>query len=214
MNFRRQTISTVLLALSILLSTHEGIASPYFEAGAALGDVKNGDEFFNLPNSNSDSFGFVGSFSFYAPVTSLKHFWHLELGLQNRVSTFTNSDSKSFAMLSPNLSARLEFSRFYVGAGYAPITFASKGDSGISGLTRRTDAVSYFFEGGLIWRIIPEFQIAFTYALEYGAAFGPALNSRGSEYGLRFRFPLFPKELTKGSGADFDGFRYPFGVMK
>ena len=110
-------------------------------------------------------------------------------------------------MFTPNIAARFEFWRFYVGGGYAPkVLIDFKPYQG---------STAYFMEGGLIWKVIPEFQIAATIALEYGIpASGGVSPSPSTEYGLRFRFPLNPNDYSGGKGVNFDGFRYPFGIMK
>jgi hypothetical protein len=202
------------LFFATLLGITQAQASPYFEFGTSLGTMKNGDAFFNQANATSSGFGFIGNFNFYIPVTSMKNIFHLELGLQNRIMTVSNNASQSFASAAPNLAARFEFWRFYVGAGYAPYTYVSKPGEGLMSLHSNPDAHSYFMEGGLIWRVIPEFQIAATYALEFGQPAGGGAQMTAMEYGLRFRFPISPKEVAGGKGVDFDGFRYPFGFMK
>jgi len=174
--------------------------------------MKNGDSFFHQPNATSSGFGFVGSLSFYYPVLSAGDVLDFDLGIQNRL-TLTSNDSHSFAMDNPHLSARIEFWRMYVGAGYAPYTFVSKPGEGITSLHTNPDQKSYFVEGGLIWRVIPEFQVAATYALEFGLPSGGGISPTSAEYGLRFRFPLNPTELGRGGKVDYDG-RYPFGFMK
>jgi hypothetical protein len=211
--FGLRTFFTITFAMTLVLGSNAN-ASPYFELGTSLSSFKNGDTFFGQPNATSSGFGFTGSFSFYIPVTSLREFAHLDLGLQNRLSTFSNQNGDPFAVASPNLAVRLEFWRFYAGAGYAPLTFASKSGSGIGSLHSNPDTKSYFLEGGMIWRVIPEFQITANYSLEFASS-AAGQQMTGMEYGLRFRFPLFPKEFSQqGGGVDFDGFRYPFGFMQ
>jgi hypothetical protein len=199
----------MLARISILLSYILCIgglaqASPYFEVGTSVGTLKNGDAFFNKSGSSSSGLGFIGSFNFYVPITSLKRMIHLDLGIQNRFTIASNANGDSFQMVTPNLALRIEIWRLYVGGGYAPVAIG--GNPGAS---------AYFGEGGLIWKVIPEFQIAATAALEFGTpkAGGTSPNPI-MEYGLRFRFPINPKEVAGGSGVDFDGFRYPFGFMK
>ena len=76
-------------------------------------------------------------------------------------------------------------------------------------------AFSYYAEGGLIWRVVPEFQICLSATMEYGRPpSGNVSPNPAMEYGLRFRFPLDPKEFGAASGVEWDGFRYPFGIMR
>lgn len=186
-------LSFKLYAFALLLALAPSArSSPYFESGFGIAQA-----------SGSSEYGFTGSFSFYAPVTSLKRFFHLDLGLQNRYTS-----AGDVTLISPSAALRLEISRFYVGGGYAPIPFG--GTSGFSKLSQAT----YFAEAGLIWRVIPEFQITLNYAREYGAPTGVTNPNPISEYGFSFRFPISPKEVAGGKGVDFDGFRYPFGFMK
>jgi hypothetical protein len=118
-------------------------------------------------------------------------------------------------MGSSELATRLQVGRFYVGAGYAPLTYVTKPDQGITSLHVNSGTRAYFFEGGLIWRLIPELQIALTYSREYELSQNPGSGTPVvAEYGLRFRFPLNPSEYEHAGKVDFDGFRYPFGFMK
>ena len=177
-----------------------------------MGSVKNGDAFFQQTAVSGSSF--VGSFNFYEPIPLFKHFMNLDLGLQNRLTTFTTNSSQALAMATTNVAMRLEFWRFYIGGGYAPLTFSNQPGSGLFGLRTNNGGTGYFYEGGVIWRIVPEFQIALTYAMENVSAKGSGNLMTSAEYGLRFRFPLSPKEGGGASEVKFDGFRYPFGFMK
>ncbi len=178
--------------------------------------MSNGGKYFGQNTAQTTGTGFLGSFSFYAPVTSIRHFFHFDLGIQNRFLTTSGSaDGAPLAMGSTDVGLRLEISRFYVGGGYAPFTYVSRPGEGLTSLHGNGGTHSYFFEAGGIWRIIPEFQIVATVAREYGLPLsGGTSPSPISEYGLRFRFPLNPTENAHGNGVDFDGFRYPFGIMK
>lgn len=180
--------------------------SPYVELGTSLGKLSNSGTFFNVTNGNSN-FGFCGGLSFYMPVTSPKNFFHFDLGVQNRMY-FVSTSANDLTRISVNLGLRLEISRFFVGGGYGPFALAST--SGALAVQPRSPSSSWFAEGGLIWRVVPELQIALAVAMESGIS--PALT--GMEYGLRFRLPLSPKESTGDASSKFDGFRYPFGFMK
>lgn len=113
-------------------------------------------------------------------------------------------------MLTTNIAMRLQFYRFFVGGGYAPFTLASS--SGPLAIHTNPNVSTFFAEGGVIWRVVPELQIVATYAMEYGVS--PKSPAPGTEYGLRFRFPLSPYESVGDASSKFDGFRYPFGIMK
>ena len=201
-----------LSVLFIYIAYCEAFASPYFDVGTSIGTVSNGDTFFQQTTVSGSSF--VGSFNFYIPVTSQNNFAHIDLGLQNRLTSFTTASSQALAMASTSLAIRIEFWRFYAGAGYAPLTFTSKPGAGIMGLQTNSGATAYFGEAGVLWRVVPEFQIALTYALEYGVPKSGSGLLTSSEMGLRFRFPMSPKEGGGKSEVKFDGFRYPFGFMK
>jgi hypothetical protein len=131
---------------------------------------------------------------------------HLDLGLHNRLN-FVSGSGASPMVFTPNLAARIEFWRFFAGAGYAPKVLVD--------MKPKNGASSYFFEGGVIWRVVPEFQICASALLEYGTSVaGTASPVGATEFGLRFRFPLSPKEYASSGGVDFDGYRYPFGIMR
>ena len=201
------------LTLVILLSAQKARAVAYFEAGTSLGVVSNGLGYFGQSTAQSTSKGFLGSLSFYVPVTSERKFFHFELGVQNRFLT-AGTAAFPLAMATQELGLRLQLSRFYVGGGYAPLAYVSKAGSGISSLHLNPGASAYFAETGAIWRVIPEFQIVAIYAIERGLPKTGGLSPTLNEVGLRFRFPINPTENARGSGVDFDGFRYPFGFMK
>lgn len=210
---------TLLLALWISLIWKPQSAQAtgaYYEAGTSIGGFAAAGPFFNQPAASATSGGFVGSLSLYVPVTKPNAIGRLQAGLQTRISTATvEGTGDALAMGSLHLGARLEIWRFYVGAGYSPWTWVSKPQQGVTSLHLNPGFTSYFGEAGLIWRVIPEFQIAACFGLEYGLGrSGIQSPLPVTEYGLRFRFPINPKEGNTSSGVEFDGFRYPFGVMK
>ena len=190
------------------------MASLYIEAGAGLGSFSSGQAFFGQSTASSGS-GFLGSLSAYIPVTSEKNFAHLELGIQNRFLSASDSSGATLDFATSELAARLEISRLYFGGGYTPFTFVNSQGSGILSIHRNSKASAYFVEAGAIWRVIPELQICAEYSLERGLISGGGTSpSLVSEYALRFRFPFAPDEHQGGKNVKFDGFRYPFGVMK
>jgi hypothetical protein len=203
------------ISLSSMPDTAQA-SGAYYEAGTSLGGFAAADPFFNQTAAAATSSGFVGSLSVYVPVSKPNAFGRLQAGLQTRISTSTiEGTTDSLAMGSLHLGARLEIWRFYVGAGYSPFTWVSKPQQGVTSLHLNPGFSSYMGEAGLIWRVIPEFQIAACFGVEYGLGRGGIQSPLPvTEYGLRFRFPFNPKEGNSGSGVDFDGFRYPFGVMK
>jgi len=198
-----------LLLVSPLLICESARATLYFEVGTGIGKFTKADSFFRTAVSSKT--GFSGSFSAYYPVTREQNFAHLDLGIQTRFSSTESTSGSTLSLGSANLGFRAEIWRFYAGAGYSPISFLSEKGAGLLGLHTYPSKSSYFVEGGAIWRVIPEFQIVAALSLEYGAQGSP---SPMTEYGLRFRFPLSPKEGGSSSSGSFDGFRYPFGIMK
>jgi hypothetical protein len=209
-----------ILFASLLFSpfwyAHDARATAYIEVGTSIATMSNGGNYFGQSDAQSTGTGFLGSFSFYTPITSERHFFHFELGLQNRfLTTSASSDSQPLALASVDPAIRLQISRFYVGGGYTPLNFVSKAGSGLSSLHLAPSTSSYFLEVGGIWRVTPEFQVVATVAREYGLPPGGGMSpSPINEYGLRFRFPLNPVENAHRTASDFDGFRYPFGFMK
>ena len=198
----------IVLALSYC---HPSSASSYFEVGTMLGNMSNPANYFGIPGMTTST-GFVGTFSWYIPVTSERSIAHLDLGIQNRLYSISGSNpSTSLAFASTNLAARVEFWRLYAGGGYAPINFSST--SGATKLSVASGNQSYFMEGGLIWRVVPEFQITLNYTMETATS-KSGEKSTGTAYGLMFRFPLDPKDANSRNTANFDGGRYPFGFMK
>jgi hypothetical protein len=200
-----------LCGLLFLLGLQTAGAALYFEAGTGIGSLSSGDSYFGVPTAQTSNFS--ASFSAYTPVTRQYPLGHIAMGLHSRATAGSAVSGTSLAFGSFNLALRVEFWRFFVGAGYSPISYISKSGEGFLGLKGRRESCSYFIETGAIWRVIPEFQIIAAFSLETGltqAVRSPII----TEYGLRFRFPLSPKESTSGSGRSFDGYRYPFGIMK
>lgn len=212
----RTLLNAIFWPAIIFLHTESAFGwSAYFELGTSLGKLTSVDRFLGQSTAISSNLGFCGSFSAYLPVTSPQNIFHFELGLQNRMYFVSSSEPQmDIAALSVNLAARVQFYRFFVGAGYAPITLAST--SGPFGLHSNPNVTSYFLEGGAIWRVVPELQIVAVYAVEYGTIPGGGSKSPspGTEYGLRFRFPFAPYDSVGDASSKFDGFRYPFGIMK
>jgi hypothetical protein len=198
-----------LILLVSLVAPHDAGATLYFEAGTGIGIFSKADSFFGT--SVSSKSGFSGSFSAYFPVTRPQNFAHIDLGLQTRFTSTESTSGQTLTMGSANLGARIEIWRFYAGAGYSPINFLSEKGAGLLGLHTYPSNSSYFVEGGAIWRVVPELQIVAAVSLEYGTKGSP---SPLTEYGLRFRFPFNPTEGGGTKSVDFDGFRYPFGIMK
>jgi len=199
-----------LLSFSLAFSPLAG-ASTYFEFGLGVGTFKKADSYFGTSVSNAG--GFAGNFSAYWPLTYLGNLARIDFGLQNRISCGTDTSGGSLTFGSVNLATRIEFWRFFVGAGASPITFFNTNQKGILGLHPQAGTYSYFVEGGALWRVVPEFQIIASAALETASVSSALSPSPITEFSLRFRFPLNPKEFT-GRGSSFDGYRYPFGIMK
>jgi hypothetical protein len=198
---RRQILLPILLL--ILAAIKVAHADPYIEAGTSIGNASNADA---MAQRSLGAVGtsFIGSLSLYFPVG--RGPVHFDLGMQNRFTTLPGA-SGSAMMFTPNVAARIEFWRVYIGGGYAPKVLVDfKPYQGSS---------AYFGEAGAIWRVVPELQICATIAMEYGMpASGGKSPSPSTEYGLRFRFPLNPKEAGSARGVDWDGYRYPFGIMR
>lgn len=197
------------------VASRSAISSPYFEFATGLGSATNADQFFNTTHANPTQLGFSGALNFYFPITPMRHFAHLELGVQNRL-LFVSSDDhlladKTNVLFSPSAALRVEFWRMFIGAGISPTNLASKSGKGLGSLAAATGFSSHFFEGGVIWRVVPEFQICLAVSTEQIT--GPS-HASTLEYGLRFRFPTSPSEQASSGGVDWDGFRYPFGIMR
>jgi hypothetical protein len=192
-----------------LAAPQQARATLYFEAGAGIGRFSKADSFFRTQVSSKS--GFSGSFSAYYPVTRVQNFAHIDLGIQTRFTSTDSVSGNTLTLGSANLGMRVEVWRFYGGAGYSPINFISEKGAGMLGLHTYPSNSSYFVEGGAIWRVVPELQIVAAVSLEYGSSGSP---SPLTEYGLRFRFPLNPAEGGSSRSGSFDGFRYPFGIMK
>ena len=204
----RQIASLLFLLLGLGSASH---AAPYFEFGLGVATFKKADAYFGTSVSNAG--GFAGNFSAYWSSAYLGNLARIDLGFQNRISCATDTSGGSLTFGSMNLATRIEFWRFFAGAGVSPITFYNTQSKGILGLHPYPGTYSYFVEGGAFWRVAPEFQIIASAALETASVSSTVSPSPITEFSLRFRFPLDPKE-SSGRGSSFDGYRYPFGIMK
>ncbi len=191
------------------------LASTYIEAGTGFATFTKAGNYFGTSSADTASGGFAGSLSVYFPVTRTQNWVRLQLGLQNRLNMGSiKSTGQSLVMGSSHVGLRVEVWRLYFGAGYAPWMLTSDPGTGVSGLKTRPQGSGYLGEAGILWRVIPEFQIALGASLEFGTVPGGSSPNPITEFGLRFRFPFKPKEGGGRGSVDFDGFRYPFGFMK
>ena len=201
-----------IAALFLAVEAHAGM---YTDAGFGLASMSGGAKYFQQPGADQASGGFAASFGLYVPTFFRRSPIHVDLGIVDKLTTASiSSTGGSLAMNTVNFAVRVEVWRIYVGGGYGFYDMVSRPDSGITSLHGYAGTHSYFMEAGLIWRVIPEFQIAGGVSLEFGLPSGGTSPSPTTDYGLHFRFPLFPSEDAKSRGVDFDGFRYPFGFMK
>ncbi len=204
-----------LFQIASLFLGAEALAGPYFDAGFGLESMSSGANYFQQPAADKASGGFAASYGFYIPTFFRRNSFHIDLGITDRLTTASiSSTGGSLAMNTVNLAVRVEFWRIYVGGGYGVYDMVSRPDSGVTSLHGYPGTHSYFMEAGLIWRVIPELQIAGGVSLEYGLPTGGTSPSPSIDYGLHFRFPFSATEDAKSRGVDFDGFRYPFGFMK
>ena len=198
------------LFISLLSSEPAQAISSYVELGTGIGIVAGGNSFFGVSNAASTNMGFAGSVSYYVPIQLIKGFSQIDIGIQNRMY-FTSTSSApdhSLAMLTPNIAGRFQISRFYGGAGFSPLALMSI--TGPMALKPQSGKEGIFFEGGAIWRVVPELQIVGVFALEHELSNSPTC----TEFGIHFRFPLNPNSSVGDASSKFDGFRYPFGFMK
>ena len=210
----RSPLLVLSLFVTLILSPSHALASAYFEMGGGWSSFKNADSFFGQALGSSN--GYTVDLAALAPITREHRLIHAELGVHLRLSGATAASGDALSMGSLNPALRLEIYRFYAGVGYSPISFVSSSGKGLFGLHTSPGNASYYGEAGAIWKVIPEFQIALACTLEYGRGSAGSSPSPLREYSIRFRFPFNPKE-TGGPGAggvEFDGFRYPFGIMK
>ena len=117
---------------------------------------------------------------------------------------------------------RIEFYRFYIGTGITPFAATRVSPApGIDSLIPVSGVLPFFLEGGLEWKMIPDFHLNLG-ATAHGALAGGAFTMFPSyEFSLQFRF-LFSiggksaaeARSSSGGAGKFDGWRYPFGIGK
>ena len=79
------------------------------------------------------------------------------------------------------------------------------------GYSRDKNAMAGFFEAGLLWRVVPFFNLALEASIE-----GVSKNGTKSPYPveqatLQMRF-FFGEGNKAASNRHYDGWRYPFGI--
>ncbi|MCM0605308.1 MAG: hypothetical protein KA715_04400 [Xanthomonadaceae bacterium] len=194
----------------------------YLEVGPGLSTIANSGSIFNgaftggdLAFSTNvvfayDSGGPLAPFSFHAGVRG-----QYLSGLSG--TRFGN-------LLAVYPMVRFEFFRFYFGGGIAPLAMYRVSTApGLDSLNAVTGGLPFFIEGGLEWKMIPDFHLIFG-ATAHGAVAGTGLAMFPSyEFSMQFRF-LFniggPSASSASTGASksgpgkWDGWRYPFGIGK
>ncbi len=194
-----------LFAQAGQLVTARSTFAVYSELQTGIGIISSAEKYFGV--AGSGGLGFSGGLHLYGNLFG-KPGMAWQWGIANRLTT-GNLDGASLAMLTHNLATRIEFYRFYIGGGFSP--FGWKSTDGISGLKPNSGVKTFFLEGGLIWKIVPEYQICATVAYEFPyLTFVPT----NMEYGLRFRFHFGNPEDSSKKEKDWDGWRYPFGFMR
>lgn len=213
----------LVIGLAITLPTTHA-ATFYIELGPGLSTITNSAAVFNntfaggsLAFSSNvifayDSGGPLAPFSFH-------------IGARGQwLSGLSGTRFGNLVALYPMV--RFEFFRFYIGAGMTPLAmFRVAPAPGIDGLTPVSGGLPFFIEGGLEWKMIPDFHLILG-AAAHGAYAATGITMFPSyEFSAQFRF-LFnigggsagaASSSANGSSSGpgkYDGWRYPFGIGK
>lgn len=192
-------------------TAHAG--SVYLETGFGGSRIHSGKALYGSETPGSPGFGFAANGRLGWGISRTSAPLQFHLGLSHRLNN-SSGEGMSFGTQATYFGFRLEGHRMNIGFGGSPLVWkqygAGAGGSGI-GFSRSLGTRAGMAEFNLLWRIIPDFLIAFGGGAEVfwtpqGVGPKPAWAAT-----IQFRF-ILPYSDSKGGGSRPDGWRYPFGV--
>lgn len=187
-------------------------SATYIETGFGTGQISGGNGLYGSGTPKRTDFGFAQNATFAIAFGSANSFLQLHLGIQQRI-TSGSSSGMTYSLLSAYPLIRLETPRMYFGFGASPFVWKKSGTSSdfITGYSKVTSAVGGFGEVGLLWRVVPFFNLALAGSAEAVSRSGQLSPSPALQIGLQLRF--FLGDGMKSTGKKkYDGWRYPFGI--
>ena len=201
----------IVLFFLILAPFHSNAYSFYFEFGAGGAKINSGQSLFgqnDLPAGPSFNFSLVKY------LTSVQSLAQVHLGIKYRFNG-GSTNSTYHSLSAPYPFVRLEFFRFYIGAGATPWVFPSSqsGSYGITQFNKASGAIGVFVESGLLWKVSPFFHMSIEASAEAVRQSGVISPKPIYAITWQFRFPFGKRESYQTQDIlDYDGWRYPFGI--
>jgi len=199
----------LLSGLCALFAPLRSNAAFYVETGFGVGELRGIDKMYNS-TAGSTGLGLASNLSLAATIGNPNSLVQLHLGLQQRL-TQGGASGTSYSLMTTEPLIRLETPRFYVGFGATPLVWTQKGSSLGTSFSPAKGAMAAYAEFGLLWRVVPFFNLALAGSLEGVSKSG--VNSPFPVAQATFQMRFFFGEGNKGGGhRKYDGWRYPFGV--
>lgn len=212
------TLGVTLGAIATCVSPARSQASSwYWEIGGGLGKIAGGEALFDRSGAEGSSAA-LGAAANGGVYFNPLHGRPLEpqFGIQTRAN-FGSSDSTRLFMIAPYFIARLQASRLFVGAGFAPMVWRrAADDSGIADASRATGTMNFCAEGGVLWPITPDLSLGATAGAQFGLNSGTRSPDPAWDIGamMRFYFGVSDPSGVGSRSSEFTGWRYPFGDFR
>lgn len=183
----------------------------YLEVGAGIDKFISPDAFYpsltRSPGLGYTFNGMIGAYLFGGPSSNV------QLGIK-AIASQAGTDTQEINLAVPVPMLRLEFWRFYVGAGLTPYVWSRTSDTlGLDYFRLESGTLAGVLEAGLMWKILPDFSLNLEGSGLFVKSDRAGLSPKPvAALTLQFRF-LFSigKPMKESGGNKFDGWRYPFG---
>ena len=196
------------LILALLASEYPVHASAfYYEFQGGFAQIRNSEPFFTgTPSILDRGFSLNGSFGYSFSGGAIPA--EAQIGLQHRTVTGSVNSMEYYAIQAPYLIARLQLSRIFVGAGFAPFVWRRVGPMpGLDAFSGAPGSRAFLGEGGFLWPAAAQF-------ITTDGVLSP--KPTGELTVLMRVYFGFSRSSSSSDGRDtsneFHGWRYPFGV--
>lgn len=206
---------TALGLITLAVQPPESQAAPFYtDVGIGLGQIREGAAFFEGSGlASSPGLSLAGNFAMVQSLGGMGGILEVHLGVKGFYNT-ASQGGNSYSTLIPYPMLRFDLPRFYFSAGASPFLWASS--SGVS-FSRVPSAVAGFADFGLLWRIVPFFNLALEASAQMVQKSGADLSPRPAwTAALQMRFYVLGTDSSGSGGGGAkrprDGWRYPFGM--
>lgn len=201
----------ILLCVPALTIYARAGADLYLETGIGAGQIYKAQKIYGAQAKNLQP-GFSGNALFAASLGPDNSVAQFHLGVETRLTT-TSGSGNSYWLSGIYPIFRVETRRFYVGGGASPFLFQRAGKSSTLVMQQLNGTLGFLGEFGLLWRVVPFFNLALEFSLEYGKGKGAAAPAPAAQATLQMRFYI-GDAIAPGNARKrkYDGWRYPFGM--